>query len=158
MELGFKKQKVIWILLFLISIYLVLAYKNPFSVNSLIPNLEPYPDTLLYTLPAWNWAIGNGFVMSAENIIVNHTISMTYSYYLAPFMKLFNDVRGFYYANILSGVLTIIFFTSWLKNIFISSKYKNWLILFLGFLLVTNFYFFIGKLRKLIKKIFLLIL
>ena len=96
-----KKVNLLWeIVIFgLVGVYLILAFRDPFSARSLIPNIEPYPDTLLYTLPAWNWTKGLGFQMGANGIMVRHSVPMTYSYFLAPFMKMADDVRGFYHWN-----------------------------------------------------------
>lgn len=142
-SLFHRNNWIFWgIFLALLFIFLALAYKNPFSDNSLISNLEPYPDTLLYSLPAWNWSRGLGFTMSAYGVAVVHTVPMTYSYILAPFMKMFNDVRGFYYANIFLAIVSLVFFWLIVKRLFGKEKF-GWVIVgFLGFLLVTNFYFF----------------
>ena len=43
---------------------LFLLEKNPFDDQSLIPNLEPYPDSLYYAYLVWNVAHGGDFSMS----------------------------------------------------------------------------------------------
>lgn len=127
-------------ILFCVVVYLALAFKNPFSDNSLISNLEPYPDTLLYSFPAWNWVQGNGWNLGVGEKIIGVNVPNTYGYFLAPFMKIFGDIRAFYIANITLGLGTIIFFELALKNIL--SKKKWYIVGFFGFLLATNFYFF----------------
>ena len=140
MKVFFKKFGFILCLIFCVIIYLSLAYKNPFKDNSLIPNLEPYPDTLLYSFPAWNWVRGNGWNLGVNEKIVRITIPNTYGYYLVPFFKIFNDIRAFYFANIILGIGSIIFFGKALKNII--GKNKWYVIGYFLFLLVTNLYFF----------------
>lgn len=136
----FKKYEILIVLVALCLIYLSLAYKNPFSDNSLISNLEPYPDTLLYSFPAWNWVRGNGWNLGVKEKIVPISVPNTYGFYLVPFFKIFNDIRAFYYANMLLAFGTIIFFVLALKNIV--QKNRVLIIGYVGFLLVTNFYFF----------------
>ena len=123
-----------------IAIYLSLAYKNPFNENSLIANLEPYPDTILYSFPAWNWVRGNGWNLGVNEKIVDITVPNTYGFLLVPLMWIFKDIRSFYFTNLIFGIGALIFFMLSLKNFFGSKKW--YLIGFLGFLMATNFYFF----------------
>lgn len=130
-----------WIsLIICVAIYLALAYKNPFNENSLISNLEPYPDTILYSFPAWNWVRGNGWNLGVKEKIVDITVPNTYGILLVPLMWIFKDIRSFYFTNLIFGIGTLVFFMLSLKNFF--GKQKWYLIGFLGFLLATNFYFF----------------
>jgi len=130
-----------WIsLIICVAIYLVLAYKNPFNDNSLIANLEPYPDTILYSFPAWNWVRGNGWNLGVNEKIVDITVPNTYGYLLVPLMWMFKDIRSFYFTNLIFGIGSLVFFMLALKNFF--GKQKWYLIGFLGFLMSTNFYFF----------------
>jgi len=140
MRLFFKKFGFILSLFICVVIYLGLSYKNPFRDNSLISNLEPYPDTLLYSFPAWNWVRGNGWNLGVAQKFVKISIPNTYGYFLVPFLKIFNDIRAFYLANIVLGLGCLIFFGYALKNIFGKSKW--YLVGYFLFLLVTNFYFF----------------
>ena len=127
-------------ILFCVIIYLFLAYKNPFKDNNLIPNLEPYPDTLLYSFPAWNWVRGNGWNLGVGEKIVEINVPNTYGYFLVPFMKIFGDIRAFYITNIFLGLGTIVFFGLALKNILKKNKFL--IIGYFEILLVTSFYFF----------------
>lgn len=130
-----------WIsLVVCILIYLTLAFKNPFGDNSLISNLEPYPDTLLYSIPAWNWVRGNGWNLGVGEKIIKISVPNTYGYLLVPLMWIFGDIRSFYFTNLILCISGLVFFMLALKNFF---GVKKWyLIGFLGFLLTTNFYFF----------------
>lgn len=123
-----------------VVIYLALAFKNPFSENNLISNLEPYPDTLLYSFPAWNWVRGNGWNLGVGEKIVRISVPNTYGYLLAPLMWIFRDIRSFYLTNLLLGSGGLIFFMLAINN-FLGKK-KWYLSAFFGFLLATNFYFF----------------
>lgn len=125
--------------LFCVFIYLILAFKNPFSANSLVSNLEPYPDTLFYSVPAWNFINGSGFKMSVFGVEIKSIVPPAYGIFLMPFFKIFGDVRSFYFANIILGLISIWFFCLIVKKIFKNNLY---LVLGLGFLLVTNFYFY----------------
>ncbi|MDD2482664.1 MAG: hypothetical protein PHE32_02305 [Candidatus Shapirobacteria bacterium] len=123
-----------------VVVYLCLAFKNPFVPNSLVSNLEPYPDTLWYSVPAWNFVNNNGFSMSVFGVEIKKMVPPAYSIYLIPFFAIFKDVRSFYFGNLLLGILSIILFGLIAKKIF---KNNSLLILFLEFLLITNFYFYI---------------
>jgi len=130
-----------WFSLFIcILAYLFLAYKNPFGDSSLISNFEPYPDTLLYSFPAWNWVRGNGWDMGVDGRFVKISVPNTYGVLLVPLMWLFKDIRSFYFTNLVFGMGTLLFFMLALRN-FLGKK-KWYLVGFLGFLLATNFYFF----------------
>ncbi len=130
-----------WIsLIICVAIYLALAYKNPFNDNSLIANLEPYPDTILYSFPAWNWVRGNGWNLGVNEKIVDITVPNTYGVLLVPLMWIFKDIRSFYFTNLIFGIGALVFFMLALNNFF--GKEKWYLIGFLGFLLASNFYFF----------------
>lgn len=130
-----------WIILVLGLVgFFFLAFKNPFSAHSIIPNLEPYPDTLYYATPAWNFVHGKGFTMS----FVGHNVSIItpplYSIYLIPFLSIFNDVRAFYFANMLLMLSSTILFFFICKKIFGKDLFGSLLTGFLGFFLVTNLY------------------
>jgi len=137
----FSKEKFITgiITLLTIFIYSLLAFRNPFSLRSLVPNLEPYPDSLYYATPAWNFIHGVGFNMKVFGWQANLIVPPLYSIYLLPFFYFFNDVRSFYFANIFLMFASIIFFISLLKKIFKDSLLVIWLI---SFLTAISFYLF----------------
>lgn len=126
----------------LLLIYSLLAFKNPFSTKSLIPNLEPYPDTLYYATPAWNFIKGRGFNMIIGQYKTPLITPPLYSVYLIPFFALFSDVRSFYFGNMILMISSIILFILILKKIFKEGSFGLMMIFFLTFLLVTNFYFY----------------
>lgn len=123
-------------------IFLLLSFKNPFVPNSLIGNLEPYPDTLYYATPAWNFVHEKGFTMSFDGYHVKQVTPPLYSLYLIPFFGLFQDVRAFYIANIVLLLASIVLFLLLIKKIYGKDMFGWILSAFLGFLFVTNFYIY----------------
>jgi len=125
---------------FLIILYLLLAYKEPFRQNNLISNLEPGPDTFYYSVPAWNFIHGRGFRMESNGIEIPQIVPPIYGLYLAPFFKIFNDVRAYYFGNLILGFISIGLFLRLIKvflnkkNVFIEGV--------LGLIFVSNFYFY----------------
>src|SRR3989344_2097473 len=131
------------VIVLLIVIFVALSFKKVYTSDTLIPNLEPYPDSLYYSVPAWNFVHDNGFSMKTQNIVIKQQTPPLYGMYLIPFFALFKNVRSFYYANMILLIGIIIFFGLIVDKIFSGNKiYKGFLILFLGFFLVTNFYFY----------------
>ncbi len=130
------------IIFILICLYFSLAFKNPFGIRSLIPNLEPYPDSLYYATPAWNFVKGVGFNMSFDRYKVISVTPPLYSLYLIPFLAIFADVRSFYLANMVLMIASIILFVLILKKIFKENLLSLLTTLLLGFALITNFYFY----------------
>lgn len=124
-------------------LFITLAYKAPFTERSLIPNLEPFPDSLYYSVPAWNFVHGEGFSMSYDGYEIKQITPPLYSLALIPFFEVFNDVRAFYFLNMLLVYGSLIFFVKTLYEIFDEKRFrKHILIAFMGFLFVTNFYIF----------------
>ena len=123
-------------------VFFLLAYKNPFLDNSLISNLEPFPDSLYYSLPIWNWIHGKEYGLIYEGSKLISSVKPFYGFYLLPFFWIFNDIRAFYVGNIILAMLTILTNIVIWKKLLERNKYKNIVIGFLGILLVTNFYFY----------------
>ncbi|HYD35089.1 MAG TPA: glycosyltransferase [Vitreimonas sp.] len=88
-------------------LFLSLAFKYPFQPSSLIGNLEPYPDTLYYSVPAWNLTHGDSWSMSMPGHYTKQVTPPLYSWYLLLYFFLINDVRVFYLANLVLSVATI---------------------------------------------------
>jgi hypothetical protein len=112
-----------------------------YSLDTLVPNLEPYPDTLYYATPAWNFIKGDGFSMSLNNYEVKQVTPPLYSLYLIPFFALFQDVRAFYIANMVLLLGSIILFLKTSQHLF-KTKWSPLITLVSGIFLVTNFYIF----------------
>ena len=135
-----SKTRLFWLIVFIsILIFLGLSFKNPFGVRSLVANLEPFPDALYYSAPAWNLIHGKGFNMSVFSWRAEQIVPPLYSFYLVPFFAVLCDVRAFYYANILLLLGTIIFFNLILKKIF---RENLLVVALLSFMFVTNFYIY----------------
>lgn len=130
-------QKIV-VVISLCLIYLSLAGKNPYKQNNLIGNLEPYPDTLYYSVPAWNWVQGKGFEMSIEGYTINSVVPPLYGILLAPVFWLTNDVRSYYWLNIALCLLTIFLFQKLAEKLF-GNRWLSW---GLGIVWVSNFYFY----------------
>lgn len=106
-----------FIFLVCLAVYILLLAKNPFSIRTLIPNLEPYPDAIHYTNPALNLAKGNGFYLKYKNNIQVSHVPPLYSLILVPFFLIFKDVRMFYIANVVLSVFSFFLFYLILRNI-----------------------------------------
>lgn len=123
----------------LFSIFALLAYRDIFSERTLVPNLEPYPDTLYYSIPAWNFAHGSGFAMTDGDYSSKIVTPPLYSLYLMPFFAIFRDIRIFYVANTLLSVASLGLFLLILRRQF-HSKLSVLAIFVLGFFYISNFY------------------
>lgn len=118
----------------------LLAYKNPYSTTSLIPNIEPYPDTLYYSVPAWNFVNNKNFVMESFGYQSKIVTPPLYSIYLIPFFIFFRDIRSFYYANMLLVFGSLYFFLLTLNKVFYKKPVDELIIGLIGFFFVSNFY------------------
>lgn len=138
-----KNTRLILVIVFLLLVFLPLSFKKFLTSDTLIPNLEPYPDSLYYSLPAWNFTQREGFVFKTQEVVIKQQTPPLYGLYLAPFFALSHDVRSFYLANMLLMFGTIIFFVLTVNKFFKEKSIFNYLLTFiLGFFLVTNFYFY----------------
>jgi len=123
---------------FLFGLFFLLTYKNPFNSRSLIPNLEPYPDSIFYSYPAWSLLNGSGFKMSLDDINIRNIVPPSYSLYLLPFLAIFRDIRVFYFANVILSLVSILLF-----YLIIGKLFNSKIIAFsLGLLLVSSYYFY----------------
>lgn len=126
-------------LLVLICFGLILVLKNPYNTSSLIPNLEPYPDSLYYSYPAWHFVQTGNFTMFYDGFNTNIVTPPIYTVFLVPFFSLFKDVRAFFWGNILLYIFFLTVWTVWFKKL----MPKYWPPYMLaGLLLVSNFYIF----------------
>lgn len=130
------------VFLVLSAIFLALAWKDPFKQNNLISNLEPFPDTFYYSVPVWNWLHGDGYKMAYEGMEIAKDVPPLYGFYLTPFFKIFDDVRSYYFANMILCFGSILLFVRLVSKFYEKSKIRWWLTVLTGFILVTNFYFY----------------
>lgn len=119
-------HKALWLalLIFFAGTFTFLDTGKHFSFN-----LEPYPDGLFYTVPAWNFVHGQGFVMKFANSIISPTVPVLYSWLLVPFYFLFPTAVAFYFLNVLLGTGTLIFLYLLFKEK-IHFKNSHWLLSF----------------------------
>lgn len=117
-------------------LFSLLLLRNPFSERTLIPNLEPFPDTLHYIVPALSLARGHAFLFIREGRGILPIVGPWYGLVLTPLFMVYNDPRMFYFNNIiLSFGSAFLFFRILRKTV--ESPWARVLGLFLY---VTNFF------------------
>ncbi len=99
-----------WIFFVCLFIFILLLAKNPFSTRTLIPNLEPYPDTIHYLAPPHNFVAGHGFALWREGRSLATWVPPLYSLIMIPAFLIKNDVRMFYFVNVILALLSYLFF------------------------------------------------
>lgn len=125
-------------LYFLLILGLLLA-RNPFSQRTLISNLEPFPDTLHYIVPARNLVRGEPFRISRLGLEgYKPGVPPLYSLVLTPIYLLSQDARVYYIANMIFSMISFYIFFMIIKKVS-----KSIWIIFLGlFLYSTNFFLY----------------
>lgn len=121
---------------FLILVLLLL--KNPYSERTLIPNLEPYPDTIHYINSAQSLLKGYGLFITRNSKTIVSRVTPLYSLILVPFYLFNKDPRNFYFANVLLSLSSLFIFYQILKKV----TDNKWLIGLTLFLYVTNYYIY----------------
>lgn len=116
--------------------FLLLLFKNPFSQRNLIPNLEPFPDTIHYLNPPLSFLEGKGFLIEREDRTFRPAVPFLYSASLIPGFLIYPDARFFYFTNIILAFLGLLFFYKFLGK-FLTNSYINLLVLFLY---ITNYF------------------
>ena len=104
-----RMKKKFWPLITVLLFYICLTLPALFSTKHFLYNLEPYPDSLFYIVPAWNFVHGNGFQMSHETHTFKVTVPPAYSFWLVPFFAVFRTPIAFYVANLVLGVGALLF-------------------------------------------------
>ncbi|MFA5136537.1 MAG: hypothetical protein WC489_04040 [Patescibacteria group bacterium] len=127
-----------WVLFASLLLLLLLLAKNPFSQRTLIPNLEPYPDTVYYINPAKSFIEGHGLTLYRQGERLQTNVPPLYSLVLSPVFLLRNDARMFYFGNILLSLGSSVFFYLVIKKLT-----TNYLLLTTTlFLYVTNYFIY----------------
>ena len=121
-----------------IFILFLLLCKNPYSQRTLIPNLEPYPDTIHYINSAQSFLKGYGLKITRDGKSITNRVPPLYPSILIPFFILSKNPQNFYFANILLSFLSLIIFYKIIKK-FTDNK---WIIGLSLFLYVTNYYIY----------------
>ncbi len=128
----------IFFLLSLIT-FIVLLWRNPFSTRTLIPNLEPYPDTFHYLVPPLNLLEDGRFVIARQGLEgIIPSVPPLYSIVLFPFLALNQDPRMFYFANILLSIFSLVVFYKILTKL----NFNKWIVGLTIFLFSTNFFLY----------------
>jgi hypothetical protein len=80
----------------------LLLARNPFSLRTLIPNFEPFPDSFHYLVPAKNLAQSRGlYFWRPDGANFKPSVPPLYSLIIAPIFLVQSDPRWFYLMNIL---------------------------------------------------------
>jgi len=154
--LKFVMLKKHWIFIINLLIFALLLAKNPFSERSLIPNFEPYPDTIHYVNSARSFIEGHGLQIYREGRALKTNVPPLYSLVLMPLFLIYNDPRMFYFTNVILALLSFFLFYKILRKILIASDQRlmlaprslgevgtNYLIIFITlFLYATNYFFY----------------
>jgi hypothetical protein len=135
---SIQKKPLTYIFIANIFLFIFLLLKNPFSDRNLIPNFEPYPDTIHYINPARSFVSGQGFQVVREGRAFAPSVPLLYSITLIPFFLIKNDPRMFYFGNLLLAFTALFLFFQILKKV---SK-NIWIIGFSLFLYVTNYFLY----------------
>ena len=129
-------EKIILGLVFLV--FASLVFKDVFSTRTLIPNLEPYPDSIHYINSSFSFLKGHGFIIEREGRFVPPTVPPLYSIVLTPLFLIKPDARMFYFTNLILSFASLFLMYKILKKIT-----DNILIVgFLLFLYVTNYFIY----------------
>lgn len=135
--INFLSQPKFLICYFFILFILLLA-RNPYSDRTLIPNLEPYPDSMHYVVPARSFIKSGVFKITREGRQLTQSVPPLYSISIMPFYLINFDARTFYFANIVLSLVSLCLFYLILKKI-TNNRFVIGLILFLY---VTNYYLY----------------
>lgn len=125
-----------YIFLFAALIFGVLLFRNPFSQRTQIANLEPFPDSIHYISPALSILRGEGPYIVRESRRIIAAVPPLYSLTLLPGYLLNQDVRMFYFMNVVLSFVSLFLFYLLIQKIFPSQKLLQ---LFLVFLYTTNY-------------------
>lgn len=119
-------------------VFIVLLFRDPFGQRTLIPNLEPYPDTIHYIAPARSFASGGSLMIVREGRTIKPSVPPLYSLYLTPFFLVNNDPRMIYPANVTLAIVSF-----YLLMLVIKKLTKSvWITGLVLFLFATNYYMY----------------
>jgi hypothetical protein len=118
------------------ALFLLLLARNPLSERTLIPNLEPYPDSFHYLVPATSFASGGSFGITRGFGIIKPSVPPLYSIALIPLFIINNDVRMFYFTNVILTLSSLLLFYLILKRI----TCNKWIVALTLLLFSTNYY------------------
>lgn len=131
-------QKIVqrhWLAIPFFLLFFFLLLRNPFSERTLIPNLEPYPDSFHYIDGAMSFLSGYGFVIEREGRTIDPSVPPLYSLVLSPVFIFIPDVRAFYFTNVGLAFLSLWIFYELVRRLFSHRVVQA----FILFLYVTSF-------------------
>lgn len=133
----------------------LLLFRNPFSQRTLIPNLEPFPDSIHYVSSAFSFIKGEGFVIEREGRTITPNVPPLYSLSLVPMYIIIHDVRAFYFTNVLLSFLSLWLFYR-LVTLFFQRRSTQLLLMFLFVThLLTHWFPTLAMAENLIMPLFL---
>lgn len=95
----------------LLTLLLLLLWRNPFSERTLIPNFEPFPDSFHYIAPVRSFLQGRGFFLFREGGgELKTSVPPLYSLVNVPALALASDPRGFYFTNVVLAFVSFFLF------------------------------------------------
>lgn len=124
---------------FIFILVFFLALKNPYDTQSLVPNLEPYPDSLFYSYPAMNLLQAGEMTMKTSTVSPTQVTPPGFTLFLVPFFAARGEVLDFFLGQILLLIGAVTFFILLIRRLFPQHLFLH---LVLGILFVTNFYIF----------------
>lgn len=137
--LSFLSKNRLYIIVSLnVILFTLLFYKDIFSDRTLIPNFEPYPDTIHYINPARSFLLTGKLKIYRNGYFRNPGVPPLYSIVLIPLYAIYNDARMFYITNVVLSFLSLFFFDKILKKLT-----RNPFIIGVSmFLYVTNYFIY----------------
>lgn len=127
-----------YIFLGCLILFALLLFKDPFSVRTLIPNFEPYPDAIHYVNSARSFLKREGLNIVREGRVITPSVPPLYSLSLLPAFIINNDPRVFYFTNVVLALASFVIFYLILIRLVGSSLIKGFILL----LYATNYFFY----------------
>lgn len=96
-----------------VTFFLALLFRNPFSERTLIPNLEPFPDSFYYITPIRCFIKNLNWNMCREDAKyegIATVVTPLYSISLLPLFLIHNDPRVFYFTNVILALASFLIF------------------------------------------------
>lgn len=124
-----KQLRAHWMFLIFFAFFALLLARNPFSTRTVIPNLEPYPDSFHYVISTMSFLRGYGFTIEREGRTIRPSVPPLYSLSFAPAFLLYRDVRMFYLVNVLLSLGTLTVYYALIRRLFTHQSIRGMLLL-----------------------------
>ncbi len=119
-------------------LFSLLLFKDVFSTRTLVPNLEPYPDSIHYINSAFSLIKGHGIAIEREGRVLSPSVPPLYSLALVPIFLARSDARMFYFVNILLAFISLFLLYKIIKKIVNNIFWIG----FLLFIYITNYFIY----------------